>query len=243
MVYLIIPLTIPKKIQAADDVKFNPQVSIPDSQFQRVECPPGTSKEKCEELKYTITGKTIGEYIQAIYNYAIGIVGILAAVVLMFGGVIWLTAGGSPERVKEAKAWIGASISGLILVLCSYMILNTINPDLVSFKEIAPEIVPKSKLKLEDITCEYYTDEQNCKYSAGCKWEDGKCILDTGYAKCGLTEEEKVGPFRCCEKKLTADTYEYKYALIPLNQSCVDVCEGGGWVKVDNNKCETKLGY
>ena len=245
MVCLILLLAIPKETQAADDVKFNPQVSIPDSKFQRVECPQGMSEEDCEKLKYTITGKTIGEYIQAIYNYAIGIVGILAAVVLMFGGVIWLTAGGNQEKVKEAKAWIGASLSGLVLLLCSYMILNTINPDLVSFKEIAPPSI-KEKAELKDTTCEDYTDEQNCGYAAGCKWENGKCILNTEYAKCGLTEEERVGPFRCCEKKLTVDTYEYKYALLPLNQSCNDVCGSGfgsGWVLKDPDKCKQSLGY
>jgi hypothetical protein len=159
MVCLIFLLTIPEKTQAADDVKFNPQVSIPDSKFQRVECPQGMSEEDCEKLKYTITGKTIGEYIQAIYNYAIGIVGILAAVVLMFGGVIWLTAGGSQEKVKEAKAWIGASISGLVLLLCSYMILNTINPDLVSFKEISPKTVSEYRgTVVDDGVCCEYTD-------------------------------------------------------------------------------------
>lgn len=76
---------------------------------------------------------TIAKYIRDIYSYAIGIVGILATVVMMFGGVLWLTAGGNPSRIGEAKTWITASLTGLLLTLTSYMILATVNPALVDF--------------------------------------------------------------------------------------------------------------
>jgi len=77
---------------------------------------------------------TIGQYVEAIYKYAIGIVGILATVVMMMGGVIWITAGGNTERISNAKSWISASLTGLVLALASYTILYTINPNLVKFK-------------------------------------------------------------------------------------------------------------
>ncbi|HLD31265.1 MAG TPA: hypothetical protein VJB41_03705, partial [Patescibacteria group bacterium] len=48
----------------------------------------------------------IGEYVSALYNYVLGIVGILAVVVIIFAGGIWLTAGGSPERIKTAQEYI-----------------------------------------------------------------------------------------------------------------------------------------
>jgi hypothetical protein len=126
MACLILLLALPEKTRAAD-VEFTPQISIPGSSFQEEEA----------------TSPSIAKYIQAIYNYAIGIVGILAAVVLMFGGLRWLTSRGKPDNINDAKAWIWAAVSGLVLALTSYMILNTINPDLVSFKEITPKIVTK----------------------------------------------------------------------------------------------------
>ena len=52
-----------------------------------------------------------------------------------------LTAGIPSERIyeagiltskDEAKKWIWGALSGLILALAAYLILNTINPDLVS---------------------------------------------------------------------------------------------------------------
>ena len=61
----------------------------------------------------------IADYIRVIYKYAIGIVGILATVVMMIGGIMWMLSGGSPERAGEAKAYISASLTGLVLTLCS----------------------------------------------------------------------------------------------------------------------------
>ncbi len=79
---------------------------------------------------------SIGKYITEVYKYLIGIVGILATVVMMIGGVIWIGAGGNASRVSEAKAWISGALMGLVLTLSSYMILNTINPDLVTMKKL-----------------------------------------------------------------------------------------------------------
>lgn len=92
----------------------------------------------------TINNNSIGEYIRAIYNYAIGIVGILATVVMMIGGIVWITAGGNQTRVGEAKAWIGASLSGLVLALASYTILAAVNPNLVNFQPL-PLVSPTAQ--------------------------------------------------------------------------------------------------
>lgn len=100
----------------------------------------------------------INQYVAGIYNYAIGIVGILAAVVLMFGGLLWLTAGGNATRVGEAKAWIGASLTGLVIALTSYMILYQINPGLVIPQKgveldfVKEFIIPPSLLNYDGFT-------------------------------------------------------------------------------------------
>lgn len=102
-------------------IKFEPQVAIP-------------GVEKINFSSENASTKPIGDYIKAIYEYGIAIVGILATVVMMIGGVMWIAAGGNASRISEAKAWIGASLTGLVLALSSYMILYTVNPDLVNFK-------------------------------------------------------------------------------------------------------------
>jgi len=94
-------------------------------------------------------GLWIGEYIRGIYQYAIGIVGILAAIVLMWGGVMWLTSGGNTGQVSEAKEWIKASLTGLVIALSSYTILYIINPDLTTFKSLNIESIEKTAATAE----------------------------------------------------------------------------------------------
>ncbi|MFA4834078.1 MAG: pilin [Patescibacteria group bacterium] len=214
MACFVFLLTIPQETKAAgvsgsfdnpsDSSKnFTPQVTIPsadpDLQFQ----------------KGIPTAPSIAKYIKAIYNYAIGIVGILAAIVLMFGGVIWLTAGGSSEKVTEAKAWIGASLTGLVLALCSYMILNTINPNLVSFKDIAVTPISEmgccEKTKSEKV-CNALTTEDKCESG----WNKGSYTCAN--SKCVSVIKQK-----CADKG---------GLILPENESrdCMDKCKPKGYL-------------
>lgn len=85
----------------------------------------------------------IGQYIAAIYKYAIGIVGILAGIMIVVGGLLWLTAGGSAERVSTAKSFIESSLVGLVIALTSYMLLYVINPNLVGFESLKVKYVER----------------------------------------------------------------------------------------------------
>lgn len=139
----------------------------------------------------------IGEYISGIYKYAIGIVGILAAVVLMIGGIIWLLAGGNATRVGEAKAWIGASLTGLVIALCSYMILYQINPSLTQFGPI----------KVTDVYEDEDEDEKKeCSWRAvGTKSSGNDCSVlnlrngnDSDCKGQNPTARSDDGLFKCC---------------------------------------------
>ncbi|PIR94759.1 hypothetical protein COT95_02445, partial [Candidatus Falkowbacteria bacterium CG10_big_fil_rev_8_21_14_0_10_37_6] len=55
------------------------------------------------------SGDWLAIYIAAIYKYAVGIIGIISAVIMMFGGFLWLTAGGDSGKVTNAKEWLKAS--------------------------------------------------------------------------------------------------------------------------------------
>ncbi|NTU99317.1 lytic transglycosylase domain-containing protein [Candidatus Falkowbacteria bacterium] len=129
LIFVLFTSLLPHSAFAASDIK-NPssglQISIPGLRFSDAKECQTDSGDKALCVNW------IGEYISSIYNYGIAIAGIVAAVVMMFGGVIWLTAGGNASRIGEAKNWIGASITGIILTLTSYMIMQQINPDLIS---------------------------------------------------------------------------------------------------------------
>jgi hypothetical protein len=74
------------------------------------------------------------QYISKLYEWTISVTGILAGIMIMIGGLLYLTAGGSPERVSNAKSYISNALIGLILSLTSYFLLQTINPTLLALK-------------------------------------------------------------------------------------------------------------
>lgn len=78
----------------------------------------------------------LGKYLTVIYNYALRFGGIIAAVMLMAGGLLWLVSGGNPGKIGQAKNIISGSLIGLALLFSSYLILAQINPELTVFKPI-----------------------------------------------------------------------------------------------------------
>lgn len=76
----------------------------------------------------------IAHYMDIVYSFLVSIVGAIAATMIMVGGFKYLTSGGDASRVSAAKKQILDALLGLILVLTSYVLLNTINPALLTFK-------------------------------------------------------------------------------------------------------------
>lgn len=57
-----------------------------------------------------------------IIKVALGLVGIIALVIVIAGGFIWMTSFGSEEKVEKAKEMILMGIVGLAIVLTAYAI-------------------------------------------------------------------------------------------------------------------------
>lgn len=99
------------------------------------------SAQLTPEIKYPkigtreITATTsLGEYIGYIFSLGI-IIGVLIAIgILIYGGFLFLSSTGKPEQLKEAKDRIFAAFLGLAILLGSYLILATVNPQLTIIK-------------------------------------------------------------------------------------------------------------
>jgi|GEM_PF-6965562 cysteine-rich repeat protein len=52
----------------------------------------------------------------------LGFLGILAVIVILYGGFIWMTAGGDAGKIDKAKKVLMAAVIGLIIILSSYAI-------------------------------------------------------------------------------------------------------------------------
>jgi len=77
---------------------------------------------------------TLPEYAKYFFNAGIGIAGLLAVLTIVFGGAYYLLDMGLGRFKDESKEWIKSGILGLAIVMCSYLIAYTINPNLVIFK-------------------------------------------------------------------------------------------------------------
>ena len=115
------------------------QVKIPGLTFSNVTCSNKTGGA------FICSVSWIGDYVAGIYEYALGIGGVLAAVMLMAGGVFWLVSGGDASRVSKAKTLITGSITGLVILFASYVLLFQINPDLTIFKPIQIRNIDKNE--------------------------------------------------------------------------------------------------
>lgn len=88
----------------------------------------------------------IGQYINVLYRYIIGIAAILAAVMILVGGFIWLSSAGNPSRITQAKEFIFGALTGLLLALFSYLILYTLNPNLVNLSPIKIYVIDPTEI-------------------------------------------------------------------------------------------------
>ena len=111
-------------------------------------------------------------YIRYVFLYGLATIGLAALIALVIGGLMYMSAG-SITKTDEAKKYIWGAIIGLLLGLSSYLILNTINPDLVNLKEphleginmplgqTYPECKPGAKQTITD-KCHKKVDPQDC---------------------------------------------------------------------------------
>jgi len=145
-IFLVITLFINSALTVQAEkkppVQFTPQVGIPDSEFQT-----GVKVDTGVELKTTtstiLKSDLIGRYIFAVYNWMLGIVGVIALLTIMAAGLLWLTSGGDSSKITKAKELIIGSISGIALTIGAWFLLNTINPNLTKMSSIDFELVEK----------------------------------------------------------------------------------------------------
>ncbi len=82
-------------------------------------------------LPVPVTQMNFGQLLQLIINYSLYILGIAVFVMVFWAGFEWFSAAGNLGSVSKAKQRITNAVIGAILLVGAYVILYTINPDLV----------------------------------------------------------------------------------------------------------------
>lgn len=92
-----------------------------------------------EFIQYDTSGG-FGGFISSLYIFGLGLVGVSALLMLVYGAFLYMTAGDNESRTSSAKGKIRNAFLGLAIAFLSWLILRTINPQLVSTLDVS---VPK----------------------------------------------------------------------------------------------------
>ncbi|MEA3453215.1 MAG: pilin [Patescibacteria group bacterium] len=93
-------------------------------------------------------------YLNYVHNLSLFLIGIFSFIILIWAGLKYLVSTGKPAKMADSKEQIKLAFLGLIIVFTSYLVLNTISPDLVLFhpstlRIIHPVSVPPVQMRAD----------------------------------------------------------------------------------------------
>lgn len=162
-------LFVPVSAQASifdptKNIDFTPQIGVPNSEFTAGTAVGVGNTGVNTKGETVMRSDLLARYINAFYQWGLSIVAVIAVVVLMAGGVMWIASAGDSSLVTKAKEMIIGSLSGMALLIGAWFFLNTINPQLTQLPAIEMVIINKKVM----ICCEesgvaYLKEKSNCK--------------------------------------------------------------------------------
>lgn len=142
-----------------------PRIKIPGLEFSsREEIERATRRESDGNTYLFIP--YIGEYIAAAYKYLILLFGLESVILLIIHGFGIVQMKGDREKLERAKTRIGHAFQGLLIAVGSYVILYTINPELVEFKSLKILYIPTEINDVEGEPDAFTATQQGLKVSA-----------------------------------------------------------------------------
>lgn len=102
--------------------------ALPASAALKLYCHDGTQVSKITECpEYDGVANTdtdLGATVTGLINVILGIVGFLAVLMIIFGGITYTTSAGDPGKVKKAKDTIMYGLIGLVVAVLAFAIVN-----------------------------------------------------------------------------------------------------------------------
>mgnify|MGYP001603229247 CR=1 FL=1 len=76
--------------------------------------------------------QSLPQAVGSIIGMVLAFTGLVLLVIMVYSGIIWLTAGGNEEKVTEAKARIKNAVIGMAIALSAFIITNFVVQALTS---------------------------------------------------------------------------------------------------------------
>ncbi|QQR60969.1 hypothetical protein IPH19_00695 [Candidatus Uhrbacteria bacterium] len=118
-------------------VPITPQLGVPI---------PGGSLTPASQEGGLVRVAFLAEYINAAYRYLATIALVIAIVMCVYGGFLYLGGSAGIGEIKRGKKIITDAIVGMLLILASFGILNIINPDTTNLKVLELAFVKRVEL-------------------------------------------------------------------------------------------------
>lgn len=107
-----------KKILLCGGLAFSLLVALPThAQTQLVKLPECTKDGNCQLNDIVNT-------VISVVDFILGISGSIALVMFVYGGFLWVSSGGSEERVRAGKEAVRNAVVGLIIIFVSYTLIT-----------------------------------------------------------------------------------------------------------------------
>lgn len=75
----------------------------------------------------TFLGKPVIDIVNELIKLILSLVGRISLLILVLGGIFYVTSESSPENQERAKKVVSAALFGLILVLVSYALISVVD--------------------------------------------------------------------------------------------------------------------
>lgn len=149
----------------------------------------------------------IAAYIIRLYQFAVGIAGIAAVGLIVAGAILIMVNRESIDKQSEGRSMITSAVWGLALLFGSYLILQTVNPELVTLDvpsgpqvTIAPATGPGGKLTSNDCG----------EFSKIGVWDGRNSVYTNNLTAPGIPGSSGVAScaVRQVESRLSVNTYD-----------------------------------
>lgn len=111
-----------------------PKINIPGLDFSKINVEEMVTQDADGTAWLNIP--FLGEYLSAIYKYAMVVMGLAGVIGIIMGGVTWMMSGASSDGNSKAQKQIIGSGIAVVIAVTSYTLLHAINPELVQFRNL-----------------------------------------------------------------------------------------------------------
>jgi hypothetical protein len=78
------------------------------------------------------TNRGLTSIIGGIVAVVLSFLGVLFLLLVIYAGVLWMTAAGDPKQIQKAKDILTAAVIGLVIILAAYAITSTLTKALTN---------------------------------------------------------------------------------------------------------------